>query len=64
MCLKPEVKDRIIKILKNHGILMNIDGCGCCGSPLVSFSYNGELIIDTEVEFILEMIEPVDSKGE
>jgi len=34
------------KILLSHGIKMKIEGCGCCGSPGVSFEYNGEKIID------------------
>lgn len=38
--------DRIKAILEQHGIRMSVSGCGCCGSPTVSFEYNGEKILD------------------
>ena len=38
----------MIKILKEHGIEMIVGGCGCCGSPWVTFKYNGEVIFDDE----------------
>lgn len=39
-------KERVIAILKSHGIEMKVGGCGCCGSPWVTFKYNGETIFD------------------
>lgn len=41
-------KDRMIEILKIHGIEMKVGGCGCCGSPWVEFKYNGETIFDDD----------------
>ena len=38
--------DRVKAILKSHDILMDVDGCGCCGSPSVIMKYKGETIID------------------
>lgn len=33
------------KILKSHGIAMNIGGCGCCGSPWVDMVYRDMQIV-------------------
>lgn len=41
-------RQKMISILKKFDIKMKVDGCGCCGSPWVSFSYKGEIIIDHE----------------
>jgi hypothetical protein len=41
-------KQRMIDILKSHGIEMSVWSCGCCSSPYVSFLYNGEKIFDDE----------------
>ena len=45
---------KVVEILKSHGIKMKIGGCGCCGSPWVSFEYNGEVIVDEVEYFILD----------
>lgn len=39
---------RMISILKEHQISMSVGGCGCCGSPDVTFSYKGEEILDAD----------------
>ena len=39
---------RMIDILRLHGIEMEVQGCGCCGSPYVLFKYLGETIVDGE----------------
>jgi hypothetical protein len=49
-------EEKLIEILKKHGIEMNIEGCGCCGSPGVSIRYNGEIIIKEKDYFNIEMI--------
>ena len=36
------------RILDQYGIKLSIRGCGCCGSPTVSFEHNGEVILDDE----------------
>ena len=43
-----EVIECIKEILETHGIRMAIGGCGCCGSPWVSFWYKGEQLLDSE----------------
>lgn len=40
--------ERMKKILESHGIEMSVGGCGCCGSPWVTFMYKGEVIIDDD----------------
>ena len=37
--------ERMQEILREHGIVMAVMGCGCCGSPGVYFEYKGERII-------------------
>lgn len=41
-------KERMVEILKSHGIEMKVGGCGCCGSPWVTFEYKGETIFDDD----------------
>ena len=48
-------KEKMIEILKQHNIKIEIGGCGCCGSPWVSFEYNGETIVDNEDDFKIDM---------
>ena len=50
-----DTKEQVIKILSEHGIKMSIGGCGCCGSPWVSFEYNGEMIVNDEESFSFNM---------
>ena len=38
--------ERMIAILESHGIEMEVVGCGCCGSPEVTFKYRNESILD------------------
>ena len=41
-------------ILRIHNIEMAVGGCGCCGSPWISFRYEGKTIIeDDECEFAM-----------
>jgi len=52
-------KERMIEILKSHGIEMEVEGCGCCGSPCVTFVYNGETIVDdSDVNFDTQKTTP------
>jgi len=50
-----EAKEKIAEILKEHGIKIEIGGCGCCGSPWVSFEYKGEMIIKDQDDFKIDM---------
>ena len=43
-----ENQREVEKILKNLGIEMKVGGCGCCGSPWVSFKYKGKTILDAQ----------------
>lgn len=39
---------RMKQILRDLGIEMKVEACGCCSGPYVTFSYNGELIFDED----------------
>ena len=53
---KEAIKEKVKEILLSHGIKMTIGGCGCCGSPWVSFVYNGQTICDDCENFRITMI--------
>jgi len=38
---KEKMKE-FLSILEQHGIELNISGCGCCGSPEVAAWYKGQ----------------------
>jgi len=46
--------NKMITILKSHEIEMSVDGCGCCGSPYVSFKYKNEFIIKDEENCVFD----------
>ena len=46
----------ISNMLKEHGVEINISGCGCCDSPWVDISIDGKLIVDDEQNFNITMI--------
>lgn len=50
------LKQQVMDILAEHGIKMNVTGCGCCGSPTVSFEHDGKLVVDEEDQFGFEMM--------
>ena len=37
----------VMAILREKGITMSLGGCGCCGSPWMTFTYEGKTF-DTE----------------
>ncbi len=43
---------RVKDILNEHGITLQVDGCGCCGSPSVYFKYKDEVIINDSNVYI------------
>jgi hypothetical protein len=49
-------KEKMISILEEHGIEMSIGGCGCCGSPWITFIYKGEVILDNVDDMAFNMI--------
>jgi hypothetical protein len=38
--------DKLCQLLEQHNLQLNIDGCGCCGSPAVAAWYKGEKLFD------------------
>lgn len=55
---------RLVAILESHGIYMDLEGCGCCGSPRVRVDYQGETIIDEDhVTFEMIPAAPLDPAG-
>lgn len=40
-----EMKAEMIRILKEHGMKISIDGCGCCESPSVMFYAEGRYVV-------------------
>ncbi len=45
---KEERREKIIKILRSHGIKMEVTGCGCWCCPRVTFIYKGEVVANEE----------------
>lgn len=43
-------KERMIEILMEYNIKIDIYGCGCCSSPWVTFEHKEEIIFDDEYE--------------
>lgn len=54
---KSKQQKLVESILKEHNIKMSIDGCGCCGSPTVSFEKDGVKIVDSADNFRIDMFE-------
>ena len=52
-----DLKEKIKEILKQHNIKMSVGGCGCCGSPWVSFEKDGVKIVDDVDYFTIDMFE-------
>ena len=55
--------DEVKRILSERGIEMNVQGCGCCGSPAVSFKCDGKLLVSRVDEFSFEMFKIVKSNN-
>lgn len=43
--MSPEIK-LMTMILKQLEIQMSVNGCGCCGSPSVTFKYKNQPILE------------------
>ena len=48
--------EKMKEILESLGIELEILGCGCCGSPNVTFKYKGETIVNDESHFNFDNI--------
>ena len=46
---------KIKEILSKQNIKLSIRGCGCCDSPVVTFEYKGEKIIEDAGIFNIDM---------
>ena len=42
---------RLKEFLKDHDIALEVEGCGCCGSPGFKLVYKGEIIVDEPENF-------------
>ncbi len=40
--------DAVGEELRKRGIQISVDGCGCCGSPLVQVKIDGVLVVEDE----------------
>ena len=53
-------RERMIDLMKltlqQYNIEMTIQGCGCCGSPTVSFMHDGDYILKDEDNVTIDMI--------
>lgn len=58
-----DLKEKMKEILKQHNIRMMIHGCGCCGSPLVSFEKDGTMIVNEVDDFNIDMFEDDQQKN-
>ncbi len=54
---------KLIEILKQHGIEMNVDACGCCDSPWISAWYKGEKIVENAMNGSFSMREDKEEKN-
>ena len=55
-----DLNEKVKEILKQHNIKMSIGGCGCCGSPWVSFEKDGIKILDEVYDFNIDMFKEED----
>lgn len=44
----------MMAILREKGITMSVGGCGCCGSPGVTFTYEGKTFDGDDASFDTE----------
>lgn len=49
---------RATKALRGVGVLLSVDGCGCCGSPVVTLTVGGVRLLDAEDDAVLDMHRP------
>lgn len=52
-----ELVSKVTGILESCGIRMTVGGCGCCGSPWVSFEKDGEMIVSEQNDFDFDMFQ-------
>lgn len=58
------LKKVVMQILEKHHIKMKIDACGCCGSPIISFEYNGKELLKDKEYFDFDMYDEKTNPGE
>lgn len=49
--------------LRKRGIVMQVGGCGCCGSPWLKVEIDGEVILDDDKIYI-DMFEEAEVKDD
>ena len=45
---KTQQLNEMLQILRRQDIVLDVGGCGCCGSPWVKFVYKGKIVFDGE----------------
>jgi len=51
-------REEAIEEIERRGISLDIQGCGCCGSPMIVIKIDGEIVIDQDSEWFNTEVKP------